>query len=286
MYIIENRSQLTNFVNKFLGTIKFSNDQIDKIMGYGDYQIRNVTISRVYYVEGLGHNLFFVGQFRDSDLEEKARNNLINQNLKTPIKKLYLLHMDLYGSMRVERINGKKYSLVIVDNYSRFTWVKSLRSKDEALEFIIKFLKMIQLRINATVRNIRTDNGTIFSIKLCKAIMKILVSLMKQPWRVLHNKTALSKDETALYENFSKLKAKADVAMDSEQSSSGPALHEMTRGTLSSGLVPQPPSSIPFVPPIRDDSDTLLQLLFDEYFRPSPCVDHPDPKVAAPVHLP
>ncbi|GJX60458.1 retrovirus-related pol polyprotein from transposon TNT 1-94, partial [Tanacetum coccineum] len=73
------------------------------------------------------------------------------------------------------------------------------------------------------------------------------------------------------------------TAMTSEQSSSGPALHEMTPGTLSSGLVPQPPSSTPFVPPTRDDWDTLLQPLFDEYFRPPPCVDHPVPEVAAPV---
>ncbi|GJT44855.1 retrovirus-related pol polyprotein from transposon TNT 1-94 [Tanacetum coccineum] len=63
------RSQLTNFVNKFLGTVKFRNDHVAKILGYGDYQIRNVTISRVYYVEGLGHNLFSVGQFCDSNLE-------------------------------------------------------------------------------------------------------------------------------------------------------------------------------------------------------------------------
>ncbi|GJW41122.1 hypothetical protein Tco_0066967 [Tanacetum coccineum] len=55
------RSQLTNFVSKFLGTVKFGNDQVAKIMGFGDYQIGNVTISRVYYVEGLGHNLFSVG---------------------------------------------------------------------------------------------------------------------------------------------------------------------------------------------------------------------------------
>nr|GEZ42175.1 integrase, catalytic region, zinc finger, CCHC-type, peptidase aspartic, catalytic [Tanacetum cinerariifolium] len=53
-------------------------------------------------------------------------------------EKLYLLHMDLYGPMRVESVNGKKYILVIVDDYSRFTWVKFLRSKDEAPNFIIK----------------------------------------------------------------------------------------------------------------------------------------------------
>ncbi|GJX67564.1 ribonuclease H-like domain-containing protein [Tanacetum coccineum] len=70
--------------------------------------------------------------------------------------------MDLCEPMRIQSINGRKYILVIVDDYSRFTWVKFLQSKDEVLEFVIKFLKMIQVRLNATVRNIRTDNGTEF----------------------------------------------------------------------------------------------------------------------------
>nr|GEU49500.1 retrovirus-related Pol polyprotein from transposon TNT 1-94 [Tanacetum cinerariifolium] len=55
-----NRSQLMNFVSKFLGTIRFGNDHIARIMGYGDYHLGNVTISRVYYVKGLGHTLFSV----------------------------------------------------------------------------------------------------------------------------------------------------------------------------------------------------------------------------------
>ncbi|GJR31886.1 hypothetical protein Tco_1108118 [Tanacetum coccineum] len=69
------RSQLTNFISKFLGTVKFGNDQVAKIMGYGDYQIGNVTISRVYYVEGLEHNLFFVGQLCDSNLKVAFRQH-------------------------------------------------------------------------------------------------------------------------------------------------------------------------------------------------------------------
>nr|GEZ37010.1 retrovirus-related Pol polyprotein from transposon TNT 1-94 [Tanacetum cinerariifolium] len=77
-------------------------------------------------------------------------------------EKLYLLHMDLYGPMRVESVNGKKYILVIVDDYYRFTWVECLRSKDEAPYFIIKFLKMIQVRLKMQVRRIRTNNGTEF----------------------------------------------------------------------------------------------------------------------------
>ncbi|GJX71722.1 retrovirus-related pol polyprotein from transposon TNT 1-94 [Tanacetum coccineum] len=57
------------------GTVRFGNDQIARIMGYGDYQLGNVVISRVYYVEGLGHNLFSIGQFCDADLEVAFQKN-------------------------------------------------------------------------------------------------------------------------------------------------------------------------------------------------------------------
>ncbi|GKE50512.1 hypothetical protein Tco_1481770, partial [Tanacetum coccineum] len=74
-HMTEDCSQLTNSVNKFLGTVKFGNDHVAKILGYGDYQIGNVTISRLYYIEGLGHNLFSVGQFCDSNLEVSFRQH-------------------------------------------------------------------------------------------------------------------------------------------------------------------------------------------------------------------
>ncbi|GKB58540.1 integrase, catalytic region, zinc finger, CCHC-type containing protein [Tanacetum coccineum] len=57
--------RLRNFVNKFIETIRFGNDHFGAIIGYGDYVIGDSVISRVYYVEGLGHNLFFVGNFDD-----------------------------------------------------------------------------------------------------------------------------------------------------------------------------------------------------------------------------
>ncbi|GJV17932.1 hypothetical protein Tco_1363255 [Tanacetum coccineum] len=53
----------------------FGNDQIARIIGYGDYQLGNVTISRVYDVEGLGHNLFSIGQFCNADLKVAFRKN-------------------------------------------------------------------------------------------------------------------------------------------------------------------------------------------------------------------
>ncbi|GKF36993.1 retrovirus-related pol polyprotein from transposon TNT 1-94, partial [Tanacetum coccineum] len=75
---------------------------------------------------------------------------------------LHTLHMDLCGPMRVQSIKGKKYILVIMDDYSRFTWVKFLRSNNETPEFVINFLKQIQVGLNKIVRFIRTDNGTEF----------------------------------------------------------------------------------------------------------------------------
>ncbi|GJW56113.1 hypothetical protein Tco_0102844 [Tanacetum coccineum] len=68
-HMTENLKLLTNFVEKFLGTVKFGNDQIALILGYGDLVQGTITIKRVYYVEGLNHNLFSVGQFCDANLE-------------------------------------------------------------------------------------------------------------------------------------------------------------------------------------------------------------------------
>ncbi|GKF98491.1 hypothetical protein Tco_0297274, partial [Tanacetum coccineum] len=74
------------------------------------------------------------------------------------------------------------------------------------------------------------------------------------------------------------------TAMASEHSSSGPALHDMTPAIISSGLVPNPPPSTPFVPPSRTDWDMLFQPLFDEFLNPSPSVDHPAPEVVVQIN--
>ncbi|GKE26563.1 retrovirus-related pol polyprotein from transposon TNT 1-94, partial [Tanacetum coccineum] len=161
-----NRSQLMNFVSKFLGTVRFKNDQIARIIGYGDYQLGNVVISRLAK-DGLARGIprlkfqkdhlcsaFALGKSKKSSYQPKAEDT--NQ------EKLYLLHMDLCGPMCMAIINEKSYILVIVDDYSRFTWVGFLKTKDEAPVAIIKCIKNIQVRLNATVRNVRTDNQTEF----------------------------------------------------------------------------------------------------------------------------
>nr|GFC67234.1 putative ribonuclease H-like domain-containing protein [Tanacetum cinerariifolium] len=81
-------------------------------------------------------------------------------------KPLYLFHMDLCGSMRVQSINGKRYVLVVVDDYSRYTWVFFLHSKEEASDVIISFIKKTQVNLQLQVQRVRTDNGTEFKNKI------------------------------------------------------------------------------------------------------------------------
>nr|GFB22478.1 retrovirus-related Pol polyprotein from transposon TNT 1-94 [Tanacetum cinerariifolium] len=204
---------LINFVWKFMGTVCFKNDHVAAIMGFGDLQWGNILLTRVYFVEGLGHNFFSVGQFCDSELEswlwhqrlshlnfdtinDLARNNLVaglpkfkyhkehlcpsceqgkSKRASHPPKpvpnsrqRLHLLHIDLCGPMRIASINGKQYILVIVDDYTHYTWVHFLRSKVEAPAVIITFLKRITVLLQSSVIIIRTDNDTEFKNQVLK----------------------------------------------------------------------------------------------------------------------
>ncbi|GKC76942.1 retrovirus-related pol polyprotein from transposon TNT 1-94 [Tanacetum coccineum] len=99
---------------------------------------------------------------------------------------------------------------------------------------------------------------------------------MKKAFRIYNRRTRRIIE--TIYVDFDEL-----TAMASEHSSSGPALHEMTPVTISSGLVPNPPSSTPFVPPSRSDWDLLFQPMFDESLNPPPYVDLQAPEVIAPI---
>ncbi|GJV84602.1 integrase, catalytic region, zinc finger, CCHC-type containing protein [Tanacetum coccineum] len=175
--------------------------------------------------------------------------------------------MDLCGSMRMESINGKKYILVIVEDYSHFTWIKFLRSKDEAPDAIIKCIKNIQVCLNATVRTVRIDNGTEF--------VNQTLSPAKKAFRIYNRRTR--KIIETIHVTFDEL-----TAMASEQFGSGPRLQVLTPATSSSGLIPNIIPQQPCNPPKRHDWDTLFQPLFDEYFNPPTNVVSTVPVVVAP----
>nr|GEZ97055.1 retrovirus-related Pol polyprotein from transposon TNT 1-94 [Tanacetum cinerariifolium] len=98
---------------------------------------------------GLNHNLLSVGQFCDADLEVAFQQSTC-----------YI--RDLKGNDLLTGINGKRYVLVIVDDYSRYTWTHFLRSKDETPKVLIDFLRLVQRGLQAQVRIVRTDKGTEF----------------------------------------------------------------------------------------------------------------------------
>nr|GEU41368.1 retrovirus-related Pol polyprotein from transposon TNT 1-94 [Tanacetum cinerariifolium] len=220
-YMIGDRSQLTNFINKFLGTVKFGNDHVAKIMGYGDYKIRNVTISMVYFVEGLGHNLFYVGQFCDSDLKVDFRQHTcFIHNLKAP-------------------------------------------------DFIIKFLKMIQVRLKVPVRRIQTDNKTEF-------VNQTLHEYYEQVGISHETIVARSPPQNGVVER-GKLQPRLILG-------SSLVMHQQRRHSRFTTDVPDELLKL-FMSTLMSSrlwllnkADLLFQPLFDELLTPSPSVDPPAPE--------
>ncbi|GJR03455.1 retrovirus-related pol polyprotein from transposon TNT 1-94 [Tanacetum coccineum] len=94
------------------------------------------------------------------ELGKAKRKSFHTKTTPSSKRRLQLLHMDLCGLMRVESINGKKYVLVIIDDYSRYTWTHFLRSKDETPRVLIDFLTLVQRGLYAHVTTVRTDKGT------------------------------------------------------------------------------------------------------------------------------
>ncbi|GKA40657.1 retrovirus-related pol polyprotein from transposon TNT 1-94 [Tanacetum coccineum] len=100
----------------------------------------------------------------------KSKKALLSPKLVPSTEsKLELLHMDMCSPIRVSSINGKKYILVIFDDYSRYTWVSFLRTKDEAPDMIIDFVNQVQRNLKAQILMIRTDNGTGFKNEKLRA---------------------------------------------------------------------------------------------------------------------
>ncbi|KAJ9545140.1 hypothetical protein OSB04_024847 [Centaurea solstitialis] len=93
---------------------------------------------------------------------KQTRASFKSKQISSISSPLQLLHMDLFGPVNVQSIGGKKYTLVIVDEYSRYTWVFFLRAKSDAPEEIILFVRKMEKLNNLTVRSIRSDHGTEF----------------------------------------------------------------------------------------------------------------------------
>ncbi|GJX83643.1 retrovirus-related pol polyprotein from transposon TNT 1-94 [Tanacetum coccineum] len=130
-------------------------------------------LSKKDVVIGLPKLKYVKDQLCSSCEVSKAKRSSFKSKIVPSSKgRLNLLHMDLCGPMRIASINGKKYILVIVDDYSRYTWTLFLCSKDETAEVLKDFLTMIQRNLQALVIFVRTDRGTEFLNKTLNAFFK------------------------------------------------------------------------------------------------------------------
>nr|GEZ48261.1 retrotransposon protein, putative, unclassified [Tanacetum cinerariifolium] len=412
-------------------------------MGYGDYHIRNVTISRIYFVEGLGHNLFSVGQFCDSNLEVAFRQhtcfirNLEGVDLLTGSQgnNLYTLSLrDMMASSPIcllskasntmswlwhrhqshlnfdngtefvnqtlreyyEQVGSQETSVArsphqngVVERPNR-TLIEASRTIESLgklqpkadIGIFIGYAptkKAFQIYNRHTRRIIETIHvdfdelsamaseksselvdaagseattsaigamtsgaggstlcGGVVQIvlwyldpgcskhmtghrsQLINFVHKFLVARSPQQNGVVERRNCTLIEAARTIQNLGKLQPKAGIGifigyaptkkalriynrrtrrivetihvdfdelttMASEQSSSGPALNEMTPVTISSRLVPKPYSSTPYVSPSRYDWDLLFQSMFDELLTPPPSVDPPAPEFIAPI---
>nr|GEV66946.1 retrovirus-related Pol polyprotein from transposon TNT 1-94 [Tanacetum cinerariifolium] len=247
-HMTRDRSQPTNFVNKFLGTIKFQNDHVAKITSYGDYQMRNVTISRVYYVEGLGHNLFSVGQLCDSNLEVAFCQHtcfIHNQegvDLLTGSRENNLYTLSLGDIMATD--NGIKFVNQTLREYFEKVGISHETSVARSLQ-----INGVVERRNRTLIEVAHTMLIYAKASLflwAKAVATACYNYNRSIVRLRHDKTTyeLLHDklpDLSFFHVFDALCYPTNdsenvdfdelTAMASEHSSSGPTLHEMTPAT-------------------------------------------------------
>nr|GFA70491.1 hypothetical protein [Tanacetum cinerariifolium] len=289
-----NHSQLMNFVSKFMGTVRFGNDQIARIMGYGDYQLGNVVISRVYYIEGLGHNLFSIGQFCDADLEVAFRKNTCFIRDLKGVDLISRSHdINLYTISLDDMLKSSPICLLSKASKTKsWLWHQRLSHLNFAPLFLwaeainttcyTQNRSLIRHRYNKTLYELMQHKKPNLSFlhvfgSLCypindhedlgkfdaKADIGIFIGYApaKKALRIYNRRTRIIFE--TIHVTFDEL-----TTMASEQFSSGLGLHVMTHATPITGLVSNPGSQQPCIPPNKDVWDRLLQPMFDEYFNP------------------
>ncbi|GJT25626.1 retrovirus-related pol polyprotein from transposon TNT 1-94 [Tanacetum coccineum] len=283
------RSRLMNFVKKFIGTVRFGNDHFGAIMGYGDYVISDSVISRVYYVEGLGHNLFSVRQFCDSDLEVAFRKHSCYVRDTDGVELIKGSHgSNLYTTSVEDMMKSSPICLLSKASKNKsWLWHRRLNH----LNFVLRTPQqngVVERRNRTLVEAARTmlifSKAPIEDLGKLQPTADIGIFVGYAPSRKgyrIYNKRTRRIMET-IHVQFNELIEN----MAPVQLSTGPASTFLTPGQISSGLVPIQVPAAPYVPPSNKDLEILFQPMFDEYLEP-PRAERPvspTPAVPAPVN--
>ncbi|GJZ37054.1 retrovirus-related pol polyprotein from transposon TNT 1-94 [Tanacetum coccineum] len=262
------RDKLINFVSMFVGTVRFGNNHFAAIMRYGDSQMGNILISRVYYVEGLGHNLFSVGQFCDSDLEVAfSKHTCFVRNLEGVNLLSGSCGSNLYT---ISMADMMKSSLIFLLSKASKTksglWQRQLSH--------LNFGSINQLAKQGLVKGLPklkyTKDHLIHGKLQPKADIGIFISYSpsKKAYQIYNKRTKQIMETMNV--QFDELTQMASI-----QHGSGPELNGLTFRHISSELVLNQAASTSAKPPTKNDWDLLFQPMFDEYFKPLSSVSTP-----------
>nr|GEV94468.1 retrovirus-related Pol polyprotein from transposon TNT 1-94 [Tanacetum cinerariifolium] len=279
-HMTENLQLLINFVWKFLGTVRFGNDHVAAILGFSDLQWGNILITRVYFIEGLGHNLFSVGQFCDSDLEVAFRRNacfvrklegvdLLKGNRST---NLYTINLHEMASTSLICLMARAFST------KSWLWHQRLSH--------LNFGTINEIAKNDLVSGL--PKFKYHKEHLCPSCEQGKSKRASHPPKpVLNSRQNLHLLHMDLYglmriasingKRTQKIMETMNVTFDElsgmafEQSSSKPRLQSMTSRQISSGLdLTYAPSTITTQQPTEGELDLLFEAMYDDYIGGQP----------------
>nr|GEW87604.1 integrase, catalytic region, zinc finger, CCHC-type, peptidase aspartic, catalytic [Tanacetum cinerariifolium] len=249
------RSRLMNFVKKFTGTVRFGNDHFGAIMGYEDCVIGDSVISRVYYVEGLGPNLFSVGQFCDFDLEVAFRKH-----------SCYVRDTD--GVELIKGSRGSNLYIISVEDMMKSSPICLLSKASKNKSWLwhrhlnyLNFGTINDLARKDLVRGLPSED-------LGKLQPTADIGIFES-YRIYNKRTRRIME--TIHVQFDEL----TEPMAPVHLSTGPAPTFLTPGQISSGLVPNPIPTTPYAPPTNKELKILFQPMLDEYLKP-PRAERPD----------
>ncbi|GJR44981.1 retrovirus-related pol polyprotein from transposon TNT 1-94 [Tanacetum coccineum] len=327
-HMMGDRSRLRNFIKKFIGIVRFRNDHFGAIMGYGDYVIGDNS-SPICLLSKASKNKSWLwhrhlNHLNFGNINDLARKDLLRGLPRLKFEKDHLCsacQLDLCGPMRVKTINGKKYILVIVDDYSRY--IRTDNGTEFVNHVLTEYYERVGIFHQKSVPRSPQQNGVverqnrtlveaaktmlIFSkdpmflwaedvVIACYTQNRSLIHTRqnKTPYELVHDK----KPDLTFFRVFGalcyptndskdlgKLKPTTNIGVfvGDAPSKKGPTPTFLTSGQISSGLVPNPVPAAPYVPPTNKELEILFQPMFDEYLEP-PHVERPvSPAPAVPV---
>nr|GEZ48470.1 hypothetical protein [Tanacetum cinerariifolium] len=246
-----NRALLMNFVEKFLVTVRFGNNDFAVIAGYGYVVIGSMTIKKVYYVEGLGHNLFSVGQFCDKGLEVAFRKSTCFVRNEDGVDLLTGDHSSNLFTIALNEVASNSLTCLLVKASSSQSWlwhqrlshlnfatinnlVKNNLVQDEASEVIISFIKKTQVNLQLQVQHVRTDNGKKFKNK---TLVKFFDEIMKSS--TTNVETAINEEVFHdVSESFQGESSSSSLNDDVQQSPEEVILPQKNTQSISNNMIP------------------------------------------------